>query len=1110
MIARRSLGLFVLIFCPGPLLAEAPPAPTPKAGATRALLPAAAGIPGRPVVSLPVVPVLSPPLRETSALDAGPAEPRVARNEFPLPHRGTPAGFAAAEDPAVQRVFGLSAPSPSGVSFDGGSYGGNYPPDPTGAVGPNHYIQWVNVKFTVFDKAGTKLYGPANGTTLFTPLGGLCASWNDGDPVVSYDALADRWILTQFAVNPVDPVFSHQCVAVSRTGDPLGSWYLYDYMSGVDGLADYPKWAVWTDAYYMSAHLFDSNLVYDAPILFAFERTKMLAGLPARMQSVSLDPTGYIYGHLPATLDGLTAPPAGTPEIVLAPASPEIDGTPTPGLHLWSVSTTWGQPATMVVTKHPDVATAPFNANLCNFERNCVPQLGTTRGVDALSALLMYRLAFRVNGGVGSWLANQTVNVATPPANQAAVRWYELRLAGGLPAVYQQGTYAPDTAWRWVGSLAMDNAGNIALGYSKASTTQYPSIHVTGRLAGDPAGTMGAEVAMQESAGAYTDFNDYRWGDYTHMSIDPRDGCTFWYTNQFMPGTGTAWKSRVASYSFPGCTPPLAGTLAGMVTSGGSPVSGAVVLLASGHAAMTDATGSYSLVAPPGTYAVTARSDGGVCPATASGNVTLTNGGTTTKDFSLIALPSLTVGAASLDDSSGNGNAGVDPNECFKVDVPLTNGPCATATGVTGTLSTSTPGITVVVATRTWADIAAGATKTGQAPFELVSAPDFVCGTPIQLTFTLTSNAGTGSYPLSVFSCTAPTTQFVGAIPQSGLAQTKMLQLADPPSACGSLKATPTYSPDTGPWALNVHSFTNTSAFSRCVTVSTTGNCGLNKGVHTVAYFGPFDPNNSSTNYRADAGASYSPPTRFFSLDVPAGQTVNLVVYEHHPGDGCPLYYGTVTGVGVEETGGRPAPAITAPGWVFEEATNRVARVSAVSGHIYAWTITNGTITAGQGSNQINFTAGSPGTMALSVTETTAGGCSGQAEVTIPVVVPGAGFKFFTLPPCRVLDTRRSAPIASHGTLTVGLTGAPCGIPAGARSVSANIAETQPVGGGHLRIYPADGTLPLVSSLNFNSGQTRSNNAILTLSNDGTGRVSVYNGSGGTVHVLIDVNGYFE
>src|SRR4051794_28717676 len=256
---------------------------------------------------------------------------KAARQDHPEPIRPTPPSQSGGLDGPLQTAQGqpLSAPSPVGSGFDGVGTGtagfvpSSNPPDVNGRVGATQFVQWNNTSFAVFDKTtGALQYGPAAGNTLFQALGGVCASHNDGDPVVSYDILAGRWVLSQFAVGGPSGSYSHQCVAVSTTSDALGDYYLYDFVTDTTNFIDYPHTGVWPDGYYMSGHMFNAaGTTYLAGRVYVFERDKMIAGLPARQLQADLahDGAGIQYGFLPADLDSLTPPPAGGGSFILGP-----------------------------------------------------------------------------------------------------------------------------------------------------------------------------------------------------------------------------------------------------------------------------------------------------------------------------------------------------------------------------------------------------------------------------------------------------------------------------------------------------------------------------------------------------------------------------------------------------------------------------------------------------------------------------------------------------------------------------------------------------------------------------------------------------------------------
>src|SRR5438132_2191223 len=305
-------------------------------------------------------------------------------------------------------------------------------------------------------------------------------------------------------------------------------------------------------------NLNSSTFAFDGGGALAFERSAMLAGQPARV--IKFGPLGQRYGGLlPSDLDGSTLPPAGSPNFFAA-----VDTTPTNGVgstfELWKFHVDWSNTAnsTFGISNAPNfnLTTDAYNFNLCGGSRDCIPQPNLV-GVDALADRLMYRLQYRsFPDGHESLVANHTVNVSTTGGNQAGVRWYEVRGLSGTPTIFQQGTYAPDSTNRWMGSIAMDQAGNVALGYSVSSGSVFPSVRYTGRIASDALGTLPqGEATIIAGAGSQTS-STHRWGDYSAMAVDPVDDCTFWYTQEYYVSTTVAgWHTHIGSFKFPGCPP---------------------------------------------------------------------------------------------------------------------------------------------------------------------------------------------------------------------------------------------------------------------------------------------------------------------------------------------------------------------------------------------------------------------------------------------------------------------------------------------------------------------------------------------------------------------------
>jgi Big-like domain-containing protein/immune inhibitor InhA-like protein len=549
---------------------------------------------------------ISPPLRRIQ-----PIPPQFQDNEEHevkrLPHHHPFRTLGRQPDFALQSVPGPLVGTTAGLSFDGVGVPGytvtGAPPDTNGAVGATQYVQWVNVAFSVFDKAtGNKLYGPANGNTLWQGFGGRCETDNSGDPIVVYDKAADRWVMTQFAVSAA-PYF--QCIAVSTTSDATGTWRRFAYQ--FPDFNDYPKAGVWPDAYYISFNMFNGTTqAFLGAKACAFDRNQMItpSGTPGAMQCFQLSTT--YGGLLPADLDGATPPPAGSPNYFVA-----FDDTSLSGLNLWKFHVDWTNPASTTFTGPVSIPTAAFT-EACN-GGTCITQPSTTQQLDSLADRLMYRLAYRNFGDHESLVVNHSVNVS----GHSGVRWYEIRSPNAGPTVFQQGTFSPDASHRWMGSIGQDRSGNMLLGYSVSSGTVRPSIRYTGRLATDPAGSMQGETEMFTGVGSQTTTLS-RWGDYSALTIDPADDCTFWYTNEYLKASGTFnWSTRIASFKFASCggtpTPDFsvgASPSSVSVTQGSSATStvtvtslngfnGAVTLSASGLPSGVSASFSPASVTPP-------------------------------------------------------------------------------------------------------------------------------------------------------------------------------------------------------------------------------------------------------------------------------------------------------------------------------------------------------------------------------------------------------------------------------------------------------------------------------------------------------------------------------
>ena len=548
ILAAALLGIGMLAPGWSPAAAQ-PPAPTPAQPAQPATVPD-----NGPTVAEAVAHDTSAPLRELAAQDPGGpttdplGDAQVPTGEVygPLP---TPPEVAPGTPVPVQvsPLTELPAMPPTSVNFYAGTNpNGYYPPDTNGDIGPNHYVQMVNVSFTVFDRDGEWLYGPVDNSVLWGGFGGECQLQNDGDPIVRYDGLADRWVLSQFAVRGEE---TFECVAVSATPDPLGPYHRYAFSYGTE-FNDYPKLGVWPDGYFVTYNIYGDD-GFEAVKICALERAAMLTGSPATQQCFDRPEA---WGLLPADVDGPTPPPDGSPNYLI--------GAPwgTTGLlTMYKFFVDWTDPAATRFEGPIDIEVADLTpACVEMYRQRCVPQPDTDVLLESLGGRVMFRLAYRNYGTHESLVTNQTVALDGNPeySSQLGVAWYEIRSPGTTPEVYQEGVAASDTPGqsRWMASIAMDSQGNMGLGYSSSSKTMYPSIHYLGRLATDPLGTMPYQEGLIDSGLGSQTGPSARWGDYTSMDVDPLDDCTFWYTNQLMYETSfNDWSTRVASFKFPGC-----------------------------------------------------------------------------------------------------------------------------------------------------------------------------------------------------------------------------------------------------------------------------------------------------------------------------------------------------------------------------------------------------------------------------------------------------------------------------------------------------------------------------------------------------------------------------
>jgi hypothetical protein len=448
------------------------------------------------------------------------------------------------------------------------------PPDPVGDVGPNHYVEMINLVFAVYDKQGNKLLGPVDTGTLWQGFAIPDCTDPSGDPVVLYDQLEDRWLLSQFTTR--GPIF-YNCVAISQTGDPTGAYFRYAFSAG-PFFPDYPKYGVWRKSYVLTSRDFGNDGSYGISV-YALEKNKMIAGNPnARSAHFFLDsavvPINLIGdGLLPVDIDGERQPKDGAAIPVIGTQDDGGPyGAPSDALNVWELSIKWQFSPVAAIAFRGSLPVDSFDSIFpCGVvpgsqppsARDCLPEPGVTDGSRYLDILSYrqrptWRLAYRNFGGYEALVTNQSVE-ALPGV--AGVRWYEIRRTNGQYSVFQQGTYAPnDGVHRWMGSIAMDHNGNMALGYSVVNGVDvFPGIRYTGRSAGDAAGemTLGEGTVIDGTGVQLT--TSSRWGDYTSMNVDPSDDCTFWYVNEYYQvdgviGVNTApFQTRIGSFRLPGC-----------------------------------------------------------------------------------------------------------------------------------------------------------------------------------------------------------------------------------------------------------------------------------------------------------------------------------------------------------------------------------------------------------------------------------------------------------------------------------------------------------------------------------------------------------------------------
>jgi len=859
----------------------------------------------------------------------------------------------AQKDGALQSSFGpdgrfkLNIPSPI-VVFEGVGVTNSAPPDNEGAVGPNDYVQIVNGGgVRIFDKTGVPR-GPAfKLSTLFAPLGGVAASMDDGDGLVLYDRMANRWVLSQFAFTSTSTPPFHQPIAVSKTGDPTGAYWAFDFITPGNDFPDYGKIGAWPDGYYFTDRQFTGGVTYNGFGCFAFDRAKMLVG----------DSTAsFIYfnagpllsfassGMIPADFNGLTPPPAGAPNVFSVFTDDAFAGDTADALRLFDFHADFAVPGNSTFLERPEspLAVASFDS------RNPDTTSGATTNradieepapavaadyLDTIGDRLMLRLQYFNRGGTETLTSCQTVNAGTiPPPGlsptvaeyRAATRYYILQKTtpAGSWSVQDQGTYSPDSTERWMGSTAVDNAGNLAVGYSTSSTSVFPSIAYAGRLLTDPPGTLAQGEATMFAGTGVQQLTSNRWGDYTNLSLDPADDATFWYTNQYYSTTGQfLWKTKVGAFKFAGTTAPPQGTLSGTITACdiGVPLKDAFVQVtggpSTGFSAASKPDGTYSMKLSPGSYSATIVDPAHSCGAIGPFPVVITAGNATTLNKCLSGVASFVFASSSVSLSGGNGNGVIEPNECNDLDVTILNDGCLLGSAVSAVLSTTTPEVTIALANSAYPNVAENATGTNTTPFQVSTSSSFVCGTTIDFTLTVSFAGGSSVFNFSVPTCVQPAAVINGSLDVSDPVQEGRLGRNGLVSGCGTAKACP--GPlGTGNRRYDLYSFAN-GPMAACASVALTSTNSTGGGnILSVAYLNSYVPpvvgmtGNICINYLGDPGGSPAlNSTNTFSVDIPANQTLVVVVEEMNMGQPAgSTYILQVSGLVGDGVGPGPCP----------------------------------------------------------------------------------------------------------------------------------------------------------------------------------------------------------
>jgi hypothetical protein len=841
-----------------------------------------------------------------------------------------------------QKVILSEAPSPPSLTFDGLAdtdnvtlYGNAFAPsDQNLDVGPNDVVQTINNAVRIWDKNGNPKIALKKISSLFTKLGGLCAQTDNGDPIVLYDRMSDRWLISQFAwfaANRTTGPFS-QCVAISKNGDPSGAYYAYQFQAPrTTVFPDYPHYGVWPDGYYFTANQFKQpGDVFDGVGMYSLERAKMLVGDPTAKQ-IYFDLNGtvapeFFNSTLPSDQDGLETPPAGAPNVFSYLISDEFEDVPfnKDALRLFDFHSDFATPANSTFKERPEspLLVAPYDPRNPPGRADVKqpPPATTSDYLDTIPYHLMYKLQYMSRAGVESLVASTSVNVSGVNPNtsanyQTGVRYFELHRTTptGAYFVYDNATFSPEAGQpalglnRWMPSASLDNKGNLAVSYSVSSTTVFPSIRYAGRDFNGISGLANEQTLFAGSGSQIGSGN--RWGDYQSLMLDPSDDCTFWTNNQYYAvSSAFNWRTRIGRFKFPSCTAPAQGTLNGTITAcdGGAPIAGALVQVSNGFSATTLANGTYSIKVAPGTYTVTISNGPRNCTAVGPFTVTITDAGTVTQNACLAGTANIIVDPASPGDptvatlTGGNGNGFFDPNECNNVVVTAKNLGCAPGKAIKAVLSTNTPGVVVTQPNSAYADMNIDASGGNSPAFKVSTAPSFACGTPIAFTLTTTYTGGTSTSTFTINTCgptpVLPTTQQAGSLDPTDLKTVSgRLGRDGVTSVCASPKGCPgalANSPAQRSYDQLI--FPNVGGAPACVTITLTAANGV--AMIAAAYASAFNPADFCQNYLGDPGGSANGAVSWNVVVPPLTQLV-VAVMEVNPGTPASPYTVSVSGL---------------------------------------------------------------------------------------------------------------------------------------------------------------------------------------------------------------------